>query len=394
MAEQDGRREAPDAGELDTGTRESEPDATLGFGVVGLGMGKHHCRSVQAAKGARLVAICDVRRELADQVAAQYGCKAYYDLDDLLRDPEIDVVNIALPTGMHAEAGIKAAQAGKHIICEKPLDVNLHRADTLIAEARAHGVKLAGIFQRRLHPLSQRVREAVQGGRLGRVYYADIHLYWWRAQSYYDGGWPAGWHGTWSLDGGGAVMNQGVHSVDFIQWVMGPVKRVVAKTATMAHNIECEDIGMALVEFASGAVGNIVCTTLAYPGYDNDVHIFGEHGSIVLRNDGQVVHWRIKGEREAEEDEEMQRRYPGRGPNPSADPMLVGFDGHTGEIEDMVRAIHEDRSPLIPGEEARHAVEIILAIQKSAETGQWVTLPDPELASATPIWRERAAQPV
>ncbi len=362
-----------------------------GFGVVGLGMGKHHCRSVKAARGAHLVAVCDVRKELADSVAAEFGCKAYYDLDDMLADPNIQVVNIALPTGMHADAGIRAARAGKHIICEKPLDINLARADALIAAAHQHRVKLAGIFQRRLHPLSIRVREAVQSGRLGRIAYADIHLYWWRAQGYYDGGWPAGWHGSWSLDGGGAVMNQGVHSVDFIQWVMGPVKRLVARTGTYNHKIECEDVGMALLEFASGAIGNIVCTTLAYPGFDNDFHIFGEKGSIVLRNDGQVVRWRIQGPNEDQEELDMQRLYPGGRNNASADPMMVAFDGHTGEIEDMIAAIKNDATPMIPGEEARHAIEIILGIQKSAETGQWVTLPDPELQSPTPIWRERKA---
>lgn len=382
-------REGQQMAEITTGTATEAEETPLGFGVVGLGMGKHHCRSVTAANGARLVAICDVRRGLADEVAALYGCKAYYELDDMLLDPEIDVVNIALPTGMHADAGIKAAQAGKHIICEKPLDVNLDKADALIAAARAQKVKLCGIFQRRLHPLSQRIRETVQSGRLGRIYYADIHLYWWRAQSYYDGGWPAGWHGTWGLDGGGSVMNQGVHSVDFIQWAIGPVKRLVARTGTFAHNIECEDVGMALIEFENGAIGNIVCTTSAYPGFNNDVHIFGANGSIIVRNDGEVVNWRIKGPDEAAEEAEMKRLYPGGKDNPSADPMAVSFDGHTQEIEDMVRAIREDRPPIIPGEQARHAIEIILGIQKSAETGQWVTLPDPELSSPTPIWRER-----
>jgi UDP-N-acetyl-2-amino-2-deoxyglucuronate dehydrogenase len=375
--------------EIATGTSVEDDEQPLGFGVVGLGMGKHHCRSVTAAKGARLVAICDVRQELADKVAAEYGCKAYYNFDELLLDPEIDVVNIALPTGMHADAGIKAAQAGKHIICEKPLDVNLNKADALIAAAHEHHVKLGGIFQRRLHPVSKKIRETIRSGRLGRIYYADIHLYWWRAQSYYDGGWPAGWHGTWALDGGGSVMNQGVHSVDFIQWAVSPVKRIMARTGTFAHNIECEDVGMALVEFENGAIGNIVCTTAAYPGYSNDFHVFGEHGSIIVRNDSEVVSWRIKGPNEQADDEEMRRMYPGGRGTPSSDPMAVGFDGHTQEIEDMVHAIRDDRKPVIPGEEARHAIEIILAIQKSAETGQWVTLPDPELNSPTPIWRKR-----
>ncbi len=360
----------------------------LGFGVVGLGMGKHHCRSVKAAAGARLVAVCDVRRELADTVAAEHGCKAYYDLEEMLSDPEISVVNIALPTGMHADAGIKAARAGKHVICEKPLDVTLYQADRLIAACREAGVKLCGIFQRRLHPLSRRVKEVIESGRLGRIYYGDIHLYWWRTQAYYDGGWPAGWHGTWALDGGGSIMNQGVHSVDFIRWLLGPVRRLVAQTGTFAHKMEAEDVGMALVEFESGALANIVCTTAAYPGFDNDVHIFGEKGSIILRNDGEVVRWRIQGPHEAEEEQEMRQLYPGGKDNPSADPMALSFDGHRLEIEDMVQAIREDRDPVITGEQARPAIEIILAVQKSMARGGWVTLPDPELNSPTPVWRE------
>ena len=172
-------------------------------------------------------------------------------------------------------------------------------------------------------------------------------------------------------------MNQGVHSVDFIQWAVSPVKRIMARTGTFAHNIECEDVGMALVEFENGAIGNIVCTTAAYPGYSNDFHVFGEHGSIIVRNDSEVVSWRIKGPNEQAEDEEMRRTYPGGRGNPSSNPMAVGFDGHTQEIEDMVNPIRDNREPVIPGEQARHAIEIILAIQKSAETGQWVTLPDP-----------------
>jgi len=347
-------------------------DQPLGFAVVGLGMGKHHCRSVTRAAGAQLVTVCDVRRDLAEQVAEQYGCKAYTSVEEMLLDPAVQVVNVAVPTGLHAEVGIAAARAGKHVICEKPLDINLEKADALIRACHENGVKLAGIFQRRLEPLSKRVKQVVEAGRLGKIIYADIHLYWWRAESYYTGGWPAGWHGTWALDGGGAIMNQGIHSVDFIQWITGPIKSVFAKTGTFTHAIECEDVGVAVVTFANGALGNIMCTTSAYPGLTNDFHLLGERGSIVLRNDSEVITWRIQGEREEAEEQEMRALYPGSRTSASADPMAVGFDGHTVEIEDMVECIRHNRTPLIPGEEARHAIGVILAIQESARTGKEV----------------------
>lgn len=353
---------------------EQEP---LGFGVVGLGMGQHHCRSIAKAEGARLVAVCDLRRELAEQVAEQYGCKVYTDYREMLADPAIQVVNVAVPTGLHAEVGIAAAKAKKHVICEKPLDVTLEKADALIQACRENGVKLAGIFQRRLHPLSKRVKEVVEQGRLGKIIYADIQLYWWRAPSYYAGGNPPGWRGTWALDGGGAVMNQGIHSVDFIQWIAGPAKSVFAKAGTFNHAIEAEDLGIAVVTFESGALGSIVCTTCAYPGLTNNFHLIGERGTIALRNDGQVVAWRIKSDQPGEEEreeEEMQRRYPGDRASPSADPMAFSFDGHTVEVEDMVRCVREDTTPLIPGDEARKAIALVLAIQRSAREGREVAV--------------------
>ena len=362
-----------------------DPNA-IGFAVVGLGMGRHHCRSIKAAQGAELIAICDIDQVRREKAAAEYGCRAYASVDELLRDPDVQVVNVAVPTGLHADVGVKVAQSGRHVICEKPLDVNLEKADALIAACRDHGVKLASIFQRRLQPLSRRIKEAVETGRLGPVHYADIHLYWYRTDSYYAGGNPPAWRGTFALDGGGACMNQGVHSIDFISWVMGGVATVYAKTGTFTHHIEAEDVGTVLVTFRNGALGNITCTTAAYPGLTNDIHIFGGKGSIVVE-DEKVVTWRIRrdpsassgqatDDKEAElaEEREMQAMYSGSTQSGAADPMAVGFDGHAIHVEDMVRAIHEDRAPIIAGEDARHAVEICVAIQQSAATGKEITL--------------------
>ena len=357
---------------------QGDPNA-IGFAVVGLGMGKHHVRSIEAAKGAKLVAVCDVQPDLAKSIADQYGVEAYTDYRELLKNPDVQVVNVATPTGLHAQVGIDAAKAGKHVICEKPLDVTVDKAQALIDACRQNNVKLASIFQRRVHPLSRKLKQAVEEGRLGHIYYADIHLYWYRKPEYYAGGYPRGWRGTFAMDGGGAAMNQGIHSIDFLQWIVGPVASLFAKTGTYGHDIEAEDVGTAIVTFRNGAIGNITCTTCAYPGLTNDFHLICEKGTVVLTNDS-VVTWRIQGPNEEEEEAEMQRMYSGGKDNPSADPMAVGFDGHTIQIEDMVQAIRESRNPIISGESAIHAVEIANAIQESARTGQEVTvgLPAPK----------------
>jgi len=350
----------------------------VGFAVVGLGMGKHHCRSIKSAQGAELVAVCDIDAGRREKAMADYGCRGYASIDELLQDSDVEVVNVAVPTGLHAAIGVKVAQSGRHVICEKPLDVNLESADALIAACDDFGVKLASIFQRRLHPLSQRVKETVASGRLGKPHWADIHLYWYRTDGYYAGGNPPGWKGTFKMDGGGACMNQGVHSIDFIAWVMGGVATVYAKTGTFTHNIEAEDVGSVLVQFKNGALGNITCTTSAYPGLTNDFHVFGKTGSIALM-DEKVVTWRIMredGNKDAElgEERELQELYSGSDSSGAADPMAVGFDGHTVHVEDMVRAIRENRDPIISGRDARHAVEICVDIQESAATGKEITL--------------------
>jgi UDP-N-acetyl-2-amino-2-deoxyglucuronate dehydrogenase len=354
-----------------------EPEA-IGFAVVGLGMGRHHCRSIREARGAELIAVCDIDAARREKAAQEFGCKAYASVDELLADPQVQVVNVAVPTGLHAAVGVKVAQSGRHVICEKPLDVNLEQADALIAACRDHGVKLASIFQRRLQPLSRLVKETIDSGRLGPLHYADIHLYWYRADSYYAGGSPPGWRGTFALDGGGACMNQGIHSIDLISWLAGGVRTVYARTGTFTHQIEAEDVGTVLVTFRNGALGNITCTTSAYPGLTNDLHILGSKGSIVISDD-RVVTWRIKREdgdegAEKAEEEELRARFGGSSGSGAADPLAVGFDGHTVHVEDMVQAIREGREPVIAGTDARHAVEICVAIQQSAATGREITL--------------------
>ncbi len=344
-----------------------------GFAVVGLGMGRHHCKAIAAAPGARLVAVCDSDPGRLEPTASEYGCKAYADFAELLADDQVQVVNIATPSGMHAEMGIQAAAAGKHMIVEKPADIKPERVDQLIAAGKEHGVKIAGIFQARLDPLNIRIRDAIQGGRLGELIGVHGHLPWYRKQSYYEG--PHGqWKGTWNMDGGGSLMNQGVHTVDLLQWLAGPVDSVVGMYGIFGHEIEAEDQSAAVLRFKNGALGTLYTTTCCYPGYDQRITIYGSEGSV-SKIHSELEGWKLMGDAEGAEEKELLALYgANKDVSGSSEPMAVGFDGHTQIVVDMYEALAEGRDPLITLDSARHAVEIINGIYESARSGRQVKL--------------------
>ena len=343
----------------------------IGFAVVGLGMGKHHCRAISMAPGARLVAVCDIDVERLQPEAEQYGCKAYEKFDELLKDDEVDVINMATPSGMHAEMGIQAAEAGKHLIVEKPADIVPERIDALIEAGKRCKVKIGGIFQSRLSPLNIRIREAIQSGRLGKLIGVHGHLPWYRKQSYYEGA-HGSWKGTWNMDGGGSLMNQGVHTVDLLQWLVGPVESVMGMFGVFGHEIEAEDQTVALLRFKCGALGTLYTTTCCYPGYDQLVTIYGSEGSI-MKQEGLLGGWKLMDDVEGKEEEELLGYYGAKKESTgSADPMAVSFDGHTQIIGDMIESLLGDKEPLIGLETARHAVEIITGIFESGRTGREV----------------------
>ncbi len=343
----------------------------VGFAVVGLGMGRHHCRAITSAPGARLVAVCDIDRKRLDPTAKEFGCKGYERFADVLADRDVRVVNIATPSGMHAEMGIQAAEAGKHIIVEKPADISPQRIEALIEAGKRCRVKIGGIFQSRLNPLNIRIRAAISDGRLGSVIGAHGHLPWYRKQDYYEGE-HGSWKGTWSMDGGGSLMNQGVHTVDLIQWLVGPVEAVMGMFGVFGHDIEAEDQSVALLRFRCGALGTLYTTTCCYPGYDQLLTIYGTQGSV-MKQEGRLTGWKLQDDPEGKEERELLEYYGERqGGSGSADPMAVGFDGHTQIVADMVQALAEDREPMISLESARHAVEIIAAIYASGRTGREV----------------------
>ncbi len=359
----------------------------IGFGIVGGGViGPFHAQAITAQPDARLVAVCDVVPSAAEKLAGEFGVEAMTDLDAMLARDDIQVVSVCVPSGLHAEIGIKAAQAGKHVICEKPIDITLDAADRLIAACDEAGVKLQVISQHRFGAGMQRLKKAIDDGALGTLVMGNASIFWYRAQAYYDSG---GWRGTWALDGGGCLMNQGVHYVDLLRWAMGPVASVTAKAGTLAHErIEVEDAAVAVIQFENGAIGSLIGTTDAFPGYTCRLEIVGTEGSVVLE-DGEIKAWNLKAEigevgayGRSKEGKRAEASQNGKGSGQgAADPAAISWGGHAVEVRDMIDAIREDRAVALPGPSARNALELILAVYRSAEIGRTVTMP------INPKWR-------
>lgn len=331
----------------------------IGWGIIGCGnISGTHRKAVEEVEAAELVACCDVIEEMGEPFAKEAGCKYYKHLEDMLADDDVQAVSICTPSGMHSAQAILAAQAGKHILSEKPLDVTLKKIDDMIAAADANNVKLAGVFQRRTYESTRKVREAVQGGKLGKLVLGDCYQKYFRSHDYYASG---DWRATWDLDGGGALMNQGVHGIDLIMHIMGPVKRVSAICRTLVRNIAVEDTAVAIVEYENGALGVLEGTTSVTPGYGCSVEISGDNGTIKMEGD-TISKWEVPGDEEVAEGEAETE-------GTASDPLALSATGHVAHIADLCEAIVNDREPAIPGREARRAVELIKAIYKSSRQG-------------------------
>jgi predicted dehydrogenase len=345
----------------------------IGFGIVGCGMiAKFHSKAIADIRNAKLVACFDTFPQAADRLAADVGCKPYHDLDAMLADPDVHVVTVCTPSGAHLEPAVAAARAGKHVIVEKPLEITLKRCDAIIDACAKAGVTLGTIFPSRFHESSQLLKRAVDQGRFGRLTLGDAYVKWYRTQQYYDSG---AWRGTWQLDGGGALMNQAIHSVDLLLWLMGPVAEVTAQAATLAHErIEVEDVVTATLRFENEAIGVVEATTAAYPGMLKRIEIHGSEGTAVLEEE-DLKKWEFA--KPTARDKALLERMAGKTQTGggAADPAAIGHHGHTAMFKDVLKAISGGTRPLIDGPEGRRSVEVILAIYKAAETLRSVWLP-------------------
>ncbi|NLH16230.1 MAG: Gfo/Idh/MocA family oxidoreductase [Phycisphaerae bacterium] len=340
------------------------------FGIVGAGLiADFHARAIRELPNARLLGLFDNTPEKAEQLAIKFRAKAFDSLEAMLADPGIDIVTIATPSGAHAEPAIAAARAGKHVLCEKPLEITLDRIDEMIAAHHAAGTMLGGIFQNRFNPAMEPLRRAVAEERFGRITYAGVFVPWWRTDEYYSGS----WHGTLAMDGGGALMNQSIHMIDMLLDIVGPVRRVSAFAGTLGHTIEAEDTAVAVVEFAHGALGQIFGTTASWPGRFKQFEMTGTRGTVVYVEDS-FTEWRFADERA--EDAVIRTRFGQVQSNGGgvADPAAIGHHNHARNFAAFVEAVEKGQPFEIDASQARKAVELILAIYKSAREGKTLTL--------------------
>jgi UDP-N-acetyl-2-amino-2-deoxyglucuronate dehydrogenase len=335
----------------------------IGFAVIGAGLvGPTHAEFAHRAEGAALRVVCDLREERGRPLAERFGADWLPDYRAVMARDDVHVVSICLPTALHLEVATAAAEAGKHVIVEKPIELNLERAERLIATCRRHGVKLAAIFNRRFMYGTRRAHDAVRQGELGRLLVADMVFKSWRPPHYYA---DSGWRGTWGLEGGAALINQGVHGVDLMTWIAGPIRRVQGHARHLRHAIEADDTTIAVCEYESGALGVIECTTSVYPRQLDRLELHGERGTILIE-DYAIHRWEVEGS-EAGQPSAAELALPGAGQGTSV--------GHFLQIQDMAQAVRDDREPVITGEDALPSLAVIQAIYESERTGGPVDVP-------------------
>ena len=347
------------------------------FGIVGCGaIFPVHAEALAKMDGAKLTAVFDLDRDRACLGSERFECFPAASLSELF--DHCDAAVICTPSGLHAEIGIQAAKAGKHVLVEKPIDTTFEKAQALVEAADAAGVKLGVISQHRFARPIQMIRRAAQDGDLGVLLAGDAYIKWYRTQAYYDSG---DWRGTKALDGGGCLINQGIHMIDMIQWIMGGIKSVHAQLRTACHDIEVEDIAQVLVEYRSGATGVIYGSTSFYPGVAERLEVHGHHGSVIVEGD-RIKMWKVDAEaaraglygtgvmvQPTPKDHavgEAESRLIGES---ETDPSCLWGEQHRRQIEDFTRAILDNREPFISGKESLEPLKAILAMYRSAAEG-------------------------
>jgi predicted dehydrogenase len=357
------------------------------FGIVGCGaIGPTHAGAISQMADAELTAVADIISDRARAMEEKFSVpRVYTDQAELFADRQVDVVCLCTPSGMHADGAVLAMQAGKHVVVEKPMDITAAACDRMIAAQRQTGKLLTVISQHRFDAASMQVKDLIQSGKLGKMLLATADVKWWRTQKYYDEG---DWRGTWALDGGGAVMNQGIHTVDVLQWLAGEITSVYAHTRTAAHErIEVEDVAVAALTFKSGAIGTYVASTAVYDGLPARIDIIGSEGTAIIEGDCLKLIKLKTGETYSGETPATHAVSVASGGTASVTETAanrpvavkqgaVWGDAHRAQLEDFVRALRTGGKPLIDGPAGREPVRIIQAMYESAKTGRAVGVAD------------------
>ena len=337
-----------------------------GFGIIGAGnIAGLHAEAIKNIPNAELVALTALPFSAAQSFAEKHGAKAYETIDELLADKNIDIITLCTPSGLHAQQAVAAAKAGKHVIVEKPVAITLEQADEVIKAAKDNNVTVGVISQRRFENTFACLKKAIDDGVLGKLVLVNGYVHYYREPSYYT---SSDWRGTWEMDGGGALMNQGIHAVDLIRWLGGPVKSVSANARTLFQDIKTEDTIVASLEFENGALGALQATTSAYPGLHMRLELMGTKGTAVLE-DSDLVFWKTVDGKDFPQPAEKSSIGSGAG-----DPMAISAAGHIAQFEDFVNALDNNRAPAIDAVEGRKAVELVLAAYSSSKSGERVCI--------------------
>ena len=324
------------------------------YGIIGAGtIANFHAKAISAVENAQLTAVCDSDGPRAEEFAREFGIAPYSDLDMFLREAPIDAVTIATPTGLHADVAIPAARAGKHVLCEKPLDVTPEKSRAIVNACRENRVILLPVFQSRFSTGAITMKRAIETGRFGRILFVSGSIRWWRSQAYYDSG---AWRGTWALDGGGCLMNQSIHTIDLMIHFGGIPQQVFGYTSTRTHDIEVEDNACAVVRFSNGAMGVIEASTSCAPGFPLRIEVSGERGTATIEGD-RIVGWNFTDSDPGDQAilSGTEERSLGSG---ASDPKAISVEGHRLQIADLTQAILNASAPAIDGAEAILPVEL------------------------------------
>lgn len=343
----------------------------IGFGIIGAGViSAYHAKAIESQPDAKLVAVADIFRESADKCAAEHSCEALYSIDELLKRPDIQAVSVCSPTFLHAEHAIAAMNAGKHVVVEKSMAINLPDATRMIRTAKDRNVKLAVIFQKRTEKGAQKIKKAIADGVFGKMVFGDASIKYWRNQAYYD---SADWRGTWDKEGGGSTMTQGTHGIDLLLYMMGDVEKIYAWMDTVAHTrIEVEDIALALLKFKNGAYGRLQTATATNPGQGNVFEFNGTHGTAVLVED-TITSWAVSDSKETCARETITG-VKGEASTAASSATTFPVEGHIIQIGNFIAAIRGEEELICDGYEGRRSLQLIMGLYESARRKEEVYL--------------------